>query len=249
MNHPSGEDLVLHYYGEAPGGGELEGHLAVCETCRAEYQGIQRLLNTMDVVSVPERSADYGAQVWHKIAGRVPRRRMWLGAWIAPRRWVLAASLVILVTAAFLAGRYVQKPAPPAAVNVAQTRERILLVAVGEHLERSQMVLAEIANTEPQHGKLDISYEQFTAQNLVAANRILRQTAARDGNIGMAALLDDLERVLMEVANSPREVSTQQWDDLRRQIRDGGILFKVRVFNTQVEERESAPTGGSQQGS
>jgi len=34
-------------------------------------------------------------------------------------------------------------------------------------------------------------------------------------------------------------------DDLRQQIEDRGILFKVKVFGSQLEQREASPARGS----
>ena len=135
------------------------------------------------------------------------------------------------------------RPVPPKQVAAAPVRERILLVAVGSHLERSQMVLAEIANTGATgKGKVDISYEQQAAQDLVDSNRLYRQAATRNGDTATAAMLEELERVLLEISHSPSDVSTAELDDLRRQIEDRGILFKVRVFATRVRDRERQAT-------
>jgi hypothetical protein len=54
--------------------------------------------------------------------------------------------------------------------------------------------------------------------------------------------LDDLERVLLEIAHSPNEVSSGQLDDLRQQIESRGLLFKVRVMGSQAREQEAAPS-------
>jgi len=108
------------------------------------------------------------------------------------------------------------------------------------------MILVELANASMTSGsgKLDISYETRTAEDLLEANRLYRQTASSAGDVGTAALLEDLERVLIEIAHSPAAVSTKQLEDLRAQIEDRGILFKVKVFGSQLEQRESAPVKG-----
>ena len=122
----------------------------------------------------------------------------------------------------------------------------MLLVAVGDHLERSQMVLVELSNAgAPEHGSLDISYEQRAAEDLLESNRLYRQTAASAGDTATASLLDDLERVLLEVAHSPSAVSEKQLDELRKGIEDRGILMKVKVYGTQVEQRQAAPRAGN----
>ena len=74
MNHLTEEQFVLYYYGEGDGSPAVRAHLDACEACRAEYASLQRVLNVVDSAPVPERDANYGAQVWnrlqHKLGGR-----------------------------------------------------------------------------------------------------------------------------------------------------------------------------------
>ena len=244
MNHIGEEQLVLFYYGEATEAASIESHLEECEACRDEFRALQLVLNTVDSAPVPERSADYGSQVWRRIESRVGKR---------PRRsfmhwWIWAPATAVLVIGAFLAGRVSSRQQSTggsatlaANQNNQQIRERILLVAVGDHLERSQMVLAELSNAPAGKGKLDISDERQMAADLLDDNRLYRQTANSTGDKRVASVLDDLESVLMEIAHSPSEVSNAQLDELRQEIQDRGLLFKVRVLGSHVREQESKP--------
>jgi hypothetical protein len=238
MNHLTEEELVLYYYGEAPDGAPPDGHLAGCDECRGRYAGLQRVLNSMDSAAVPERGAEYGAAVWRRLEPELPRRRRW--SWMfEPRRWAVAAAMAALLVAAFLTGRYSQKPgAPPSTAGITGSagtvRERVLLVAMGDHLERSQMILVELENSSSS----DITLARDTAADLVENNRLYRQTAASTGDVATASLLEDLERVLLEIANSPPHVSRARLDEMRKDIEARGILFKVKVFASEVEERE-----------
>jgi hypothetical protein len=241
MNHLNEEQLVLHYYGELADA-SVEKHLADCTECRAEYRALQQVLNTVDSAPMPERAADYGEAVWRRIEGRLGARRR---NWFQRSWWALAPAAAMLAVVAFFAGRMSKQPDPNIAGN--QARERILLVAVGDHLERSQMVLAELSNAPEGKGQVDISDERARAEDLLDDNRLYRQTAHTTGDTGVASVLDDLERVLMEIAHSPAELSSDQWEQLRQEIRDRGLLFKVRVIGSQVRERERAPQQSSSQ--
>jgi hypothetical protein len=136
---------------------------------------------------------------------------------------------------------------PAAAATAAQTaaadrevvRERILLVAVGDHLERSQVALIELVNT-PSGTTVDISGEQQRARDLVAENRLYRQTALTTGDPAVASVLDELERVLMEIANSPSTMTAAEFSKVRSRIEQQGIIFKVNVFGQRVRERETS---------
>jgi hypothetical protein len=244
MNHPTEEQFVLYYYGDSnQGAAEIEDHVGGCEQCRASYQALQRVLNSVDSFPVPERAPDYENRLWTAIEGRIERRSL-LSRWLSFgwRPALVAAAMVVLIVGSFLAGRTWQKPsarlmAGRQTANDPGVRERVLLVAVGDHLERSEMVLVELANAgTPAAGRLDISYERQTAEDLLESNRLYRQTAATNGDVATAALLEELERALLEIAHSPSEVSARQLEELRKQIEDRGILFKVKIFGSRVEQ-------------
>jgi hypothetical protein len=242
MNHLSEEQLILHYYDEEEDALAAERHLGECEACRALYGSLQRALNVVDSLPVPEPGAEYGEQVWRRIEHRLPARRgaRWVWALPAPWRWAAAgAAFAALLVAAFLAGRFYPHPRQAAQLAAAdpQAGERILLVAVGDYLERSQMVLIELANARSP-GSLDISAEQERAVDLVSENRLYRQTAGHTGDAAVASVLDELERVLLDITHAPSRLSPGELDKLRQRLEAEGILFKIRVLGSNVRNQE-----------
>src|SRR6202030_461550 len=141
----------------------------------------------------------------------------------------------------FIAGRISKPNAPGTPVTVDQTkvRERSLVMAVGEHLGRSEMVLVELANSGPQSAgqMVNISGEQRRAEDLLEENRLYRQTALEQGDSALAGVLDELERVLLDVAHSPQQVTPVQLEGIRQRMEAQGILFKVRVVGKELQER------------
>ena len=237
MNHITEDELVLFYYGESAEAPAVESHLAECEACRAGFRSLQLVLNTVNSAPVPERSPEYGHAVWKRIEKQIaPRRRRSFVHW-----WVWAPATAALVLTAFFVGRLSHRDDAATLAHNNQIRERILLVAVGDHLERSQMVLAELSNAPEGQGKLDITDERQMAEELLDDNRLYRQTARTTGDTAVANVLDDLERVLIEIAHSPSEVSNEQLDELRQSIEARGLLFKVRVLGSRVHDEESKP--------
>src|ERR1700676_5004163 len=89
MKHLNQEDLVLEYYGERRHDGIRE-HLEACESCRASFESLARVLNAMNDFEAPERSAVYGSRVWHQIAPQLRQSRQpwWSGFswWLTSRR-------------------------------------------------------------------------------------------------------------------------------------------------------------------
>jgi hypothetical protein len=243
MNHLTEEQFVLYYYGEGDGSPAVRAHLDGCEACRADYANLQRVLNVVDSAPVPERDANYGAQVWSRLQPSLGGKRRWKLPILWPaRHWAAAAIVATLLVAAFLAGRYYSK-APQQTAG--QVRERILLVAVGDHLERSQMILVELVNARPGQ-PLDVTSERVRAEDLVAENRLYRQTAVHSGDTRVASVLDELEPVLLDIAHGPDRLTPEELEKLRQRIEGDGILFKVRVAGSTVRRREekASPNAG-----
>lgn len=246
--HLNDDDLILHYYGEMPSGEEnrAASHLSACGDCQANYVKLQRVMAFVDSAPAVDAAPGFERVAWARLepALHTPRRG-WLSWFVlSPARLAFTAGIVLLIGAAFMAGRMTRNGAGTAVAQSAeQVRERILLVDLGEHLDRSQMVLVELVSaplSDDSGGNVDISLEQSRAEQLVAANRLYRQTAASTGDAAMASVLDELERVLVDIAASPSTVSQEDLDSVRRRIDSKELLFKVRVVSSQVRDRQKA---------
>jgi hypothetical protein len=246
MMHPREEQLILFHYGEDADRDQTQAHMAACAACRGAYEQLQRVLAAVDEAPVPERSDDYAQMVWAKLRPRLVERPAPRRAVVFPlRRWVWAAAMAATVILAFMVGRFWPRPQTlHPEQSMGSVRERILLVAVGDHLERSQMMLVELINAEPSD-TFDLAREQSRAQDLLANNRLYRQAALRGGDRPVATFLEELERVLADIANRPTPLPAAEFESLRRGIEKNGILFKVRVIGADVRKREQAAAGDS----
>jgi len=244
MKHPTEEQLMAYQDGETQRREEISAHLKECGECRNELERIEAVLKALEEFPAPDPGEDYERRVWQRLAPKLPekRARCWQ-MWLEPRRLATAGALLAVVAAAFVAGRF-SKPAGPAPVAATQeqVRERILVVAVGEHLGKSEMVLVELSNAEAQDGKqklVNIAAEQRRAGDLLEENRLYRQTALQQGDAGLASVLDELERVLVDVAHSPENVTSAQLASMQKRIEARGILFKVRVVGQELQQRQN----------
>jgi len=278
MKHPNEDELIAFHDArmaaaggladiadDVAGRGVIAEHVKECPECKAELDRIDAVLAAFDSMAVPEPGDDYGQRVWRQIAPRLPekrarwwefsaRREVMLG-WMAPRQWAAVSAIAALVIVAFLAGRWTNGPVgpQPMVADAANVRERVLVMAVGEHLGKSEMVLIELTNATPgaatgtgsgKARQVDISGEQRRAENLLEENRLYRQTALEQGDAGLASVLDELERVLLDVAHGPKEVSAAQLESIQERIAAKGILFKVRVVGQELQQREQVVPAG-----
>ncbi len=245
MKHMTEQELIAYREGVVEQRTAISEHLAACHECREELERIEAVLAALDTLPVPDPGADYGRRVWQQIASRLPERpQAWWQAWFQPRRLAVIGALAALIVVAFVAGRITKRgPDKDNIASTEQVRERILIVAVGEHLGHSERMLVELSNaapSDPRQKEVNISAERGRAEDLLQENRLYRQTALQEGDTGLADTLDELERVLLDVAHSPDEVTPKQLEAIRKKIEARGILFKVRVVGKELQQRQEA---------
>ena len=107
------------------------------------------------------------------------------------------------------------------------------MVALDGHLERSQMVLLEVAHAAEAK---DVELVRDEAEDLVGSNRLYRQAALNIGDLKTAEVLDQLESALLDIAHSSPDEGKAQIEVLRRQIESQGLLFKVQVIHSNVQK-------------
>ena len=241
--HLNEDELVLHYYGEMSAGDDARAaaHVRQCGACHASYTKLQRVLATVEAAPGPEIADGFERTVWARLQPELSHQRPGWTSWFvfSPARLAWAAAIVVLVAGAFFAGRVSQRDAPAPATQSATAeavREGVLLVDLSDHLDRSQMMLVELVSTGGD-GEVDISAERARAEELVSDNRLYRQTAEATGNMALATVLDELERVLVELSASPDALSANDLERVRQQIESRGLLFKVRVLSSEIRER------------
>lgn len=244
-SHTTEEELVWLYYGEAENAVEVELHLTLCPNCRAAYEALKAEMLAIDSFPVPDRGSDYGQEVWRNLVRRdaavATRRRVWWRFSNLPRRMALAGALASMLAIAFLTGRAtktIQQPEVAAAPKL--VRQRILAAALSEHLEQSERTLMDITNREGD-SSIDIRYEQESAENLLNGNRLYRQTATREGYDALADVLEDLERILLDIAHGSRELSQPALQQLRTRVEDEGLLFKLRILGVRLRDMGNQP--------
>jgi hypothetical protein len=245
MQHLTEEEIVAQYYRDGDNE-EAATHLASCDECRRELETLQGVLALVDTLSIPERDETYANEVWTRL-------RWKLGSERRRSTWSTIAAIAAALAIAFVGGilwhartQPSQQPAsmtaraaaPAAAPPVSlESGNRLLLVVVSDHLDSSERMLLELSNADPKHS-LDVSSESKRAGELVASNRIYRQTATRRGETRIASLLSDLEPVLVELSHAGSTLSPDEVAALQKRIDSKGLLFKVRVVSAQAGGHE-----------
>ncbi len=242
--HVTDEELLLQYYGESSPAdrARVSDHVAQCDACRTLDHELRAVLSLVDTAPLAEAPDGFERQMWARVQPHLGNQRSWTWRhWPAIPRLALAGGVAALIVAAFLIGRFSGTPLGQATrdevASAVDVRERLLQTEVGDHLERSQRVLVELVNADVPLAQ-PFGGEQARAAELVAASRLYRRTAEESGDTGIRELLEDLERVLIEVANGPVDATPQELADLRARIDEQDLVFRLRVVAAEIRERE-----------
>jgi hypothetical protein len=243
-DHLTDEELLLDFYdeGTAIDRTRVRSHLGQCEECRSLDQELRAVLTAVDTTPISEPPSGFEREMWARIepllpvqpTSRVRRQRQWMMP-----RLAVAASIGLLLVGAFAAGRVWDAPAgssPDDAMVAAATPARLLHAEVEDHLERSQRMLVELVNADDTRGAT-LEGDRARAADLVAAGRLYRRSAEQVGDAEIGKLLEDLERVLVEVANGPADAAPEELARLRQRIDDQDLVFRVRVVAREMRER------------
>jgi hypothetical protein len=245
MKHLNEEDLIELYYGEAGEGGDAAVHLRSCRECSASYAELKHDLEAIRPASVLQSGAQYGEEVWQKLRPSLVayerQPRGWQFLRVHRRAVGLAAACAVLMAAAFIGGRIWEKHQSNIATvgsgTNPQTAQRVVLVVLTDHLDRTERLLVALDHADPGDGA-ETSQLQSQARELLASNRLYRVSANEAGDPALASALDRLERVLAEVANDPN-LTAADLQRVRKEMNTEGILFEIRVLLSQAPDQQS----------
>jgi hypothetical protein len=242
MKHLSEEEQLDIYYEE---GSELaKAHLKACRECSAEYAKFKRSLDDIKPETVPQKGPEYGDCVWQALRPQLipyEKKTTGLRGWAWWKTATAAAACLALLTAAFIGGRYWEhsKRTSPELAGNAQPQQRIVVVVMTDHLDRTERLLVQLNHADSSDSTQNAQL-QSEARELLASNRLYRVSANKEGDPALAGALDRLERVLAEIANDPH-LTAADLDRVRKDMNTSGILFEVRVLLARKPNQESGP--------
>lgn len=223
-------------------GAELQQHLNSCAECSAIQQELtaanshlQQLgVNSGSYDDIPERaSLD---DMWQRLEPaldridaeryhRLPKRN--LAPWAATIT-AIAASVILFFS--------VLSPAPD---NSSPQPQIVSTVGVSpdlmNYLDRAQVMLMQVANTESANAS-GIPITQSFARNMAFEANLLNNQGNGDFNSGERKLLQDIEFLLMQIANLDENNMEDGVVLLQRYLEQNSILYKIRLLEMRDQD-------------
>ncbi|HSE16736.1 MAG TPA: zf-HC2 domain-containing protein [Pyrinomonadaceae bacterium] len=104
------------------------------------------------------------------------------------------------------------------------------------HFEKSETLLVAFRNVrmnEP-NAASEVAYERKRAQQLVVQNMILRREADAAGDVQISSLLENLEPILIDIANLPDKPDKDAVRVIRQRVERKNIVPLLRVNSTAL---------------
>jgi len=122
-------------------------------------------------------------------------------------------------------------PAPPEPVRSADAETMTAI-----HFETSERLLLAFKNVrldEPSAAR-EVTYERKRAKQLVYQNMLLKREADASGDVQVASLLENLEPILIDIANLPDQPDENTVRAIRERVERKNIVGLLRVNSTAL---------------
>jgi hypothetical protein len=255
MRHATVRKLLYDYLTDALPAEErfsVERHCGSCARCAAQRDALQRMLN-VDSRHEASPADERPEEFWDAFAQRVessitargkPSRPAW--AYLIDEiertiqiQWRTAAGFAGALTI-FAVAFAVWKLAPPApppdrAERITARAEDATLAnaRVHQYFRKSKVLFVGLTNMEtPEGQQVDLTAERQASRELIREARYLRQQPL---DTRSSELVDQLERILIELANMERQADLPNVEMIRSGIHQENLLFKIRMTQALYE--------------
>lgn len=236
--------------------GRLEDHLAGCTDCSSRYAALRQTRAVVSHRELPTADDEALKGFWDRLEPWLvppvakPGWKKWLenfpvAGWPARPAFAAAAAMLLVATGIFI-GRINLDSLGGDGHTVSAAVIDASLVAdfdaeFSAYLERTKLVLLGLENlpSDEVESLDDLSIHRHISQELLLQGRSLRGNVVMRSNQSLNLLIDDIERILLQLANSEDDDV-----DLTIQIIRAGMEQNALLFNITITElsRDEAPS-------
>lgn len=98
------------------------------------------------------------------------------------------------------------------------------------HFEKAQFMLRTLRNSTDVEIAETVAYERQLSRGLLTRNIVLRREAERSGNVPLGTVLNQLEPLLIDIANLPDKPSREEVQTIRDRMRRKEIIATLQTY-------------------
>lgn len=241
------DDLILYILDELPEQERLavKAQILASDELQGKVAELEASLGATDNWKT-EIDPGFDQRLWNGIEANLPGKAIfhepreeqsnnWFGWFTATltRPTFVYSAMVVAVFLAFMGGRIIQhqemvdNPEQVIASLDDQARHNILMQSVTHHFEKTSRLMTSVAVSNQSELGAD---EKAWAMQLLDSNRLFKTAAQAAGQWRIVSLLEELEPILIEMANADdSQLSSRQ--SIKQRIDNKGLVFKTRHFS------------------
>ncbi|OLD64486.1 MAG: hypothetical protein AUI47_05790 [Acidobacteria bacterium 13_1_40CM_2_68_5] len=246
--------LPLRYYAALSAGEEatLARHLSSCAGCAREWEALRRVLDAAGPSNVFPRESEVDWEVFARAVVARARAAAWRGAitlWAG-----LAAAALVIATLWTLSPTLRRRdagggsPTPPVRLTAESARasareieDRLARRSAARYLSDSRALLMSLVQVPTRcrkpGGQLDMSLEAERSRQLLRRKNLYEGDLDSLRDQRLAALLRQLEPVLMQMASLQDCAPADQIRELRDQIERRQFLLHIDLVTRDLQRR------------
>lgn len=251
------ETLLLYLAGELTPeeAARFEKRLAEDEELAAELDDLRRSIALVEESVPPEPDRQYWHSFYARLQPRLEQKSAWqrFTEWLMPSQGLRLATAfgtlaVIFIVAGVLITQTLINSQPVELVQKATVKikraEGYLQNVIADHLYRSRLLLQEMINISDGGNNISelLTETRSRGEELLSDNRTYRMAAQRQNDVDLEELLDELEMVLVEIANLDPGEADYTLPTVRKIIQKKNLLIKIEIINTDTGEEKSGKT-------
>jgi hypothetical protein len=238
---------------------DVAAHVDLCERCAGEVAGIRDLVSLSGAeISRPsdQRSPEYWSRFAESVEGKIwamgpraSRRPVTvfgdLAAFFTLRARALAAvggSLALVVLALLFSRNLHDRTGQPAQAERIEEEPAQPVLAenrMGDYFRKSKVLLVGITHLKAGEDQpLDLSSESKVSRELLDDARYLKNQPL---DLRSAKLIDDLQKILVELANIKEHEGLPNVDIIKSGIHRENLLFKIRMAEASCDSTRFVP--------
>lgn len=252
--------LAAKLFGDLDSGEQarLEEHLATCDSCREQWAAFQRVLSGIGRPARPEMPEHFWDGYWHRLIERMDKepapalsfwervRELFSTKWSWGWQVAAAASLLVL---GMVIGQYFSTKERPVEIATIQSPPVIIPAhdanaRAAQLLERSKILLIGIVNDDFDAARSsDLVRQRKVSRSLLQEMRMLQAELSGSPDRRLQQLLQQLELVLLQIANLEIEHDLSGVELVREGIDREGLLLKINIEELARTAQKQTPGG------
>jgi hypothetical protein len=101
------------------------------------------------------------------------------------------------------------------------------------HFEKAQLLLRAFRNSDASDSAEEIAEDRQRSRDLLFKNVLLRREAEAKGNLAVGQVLNDLEPLLLDIANLPEGATSDDLRAVRERMHRGEIIATLQLYTAR----------------